>query len=54
MSQVRDGIAVAVVPNCGHLTPLEVPEAAIRALVGLRDVNAEDTEFVALLDGWQY
>ena len=43
MPRSESNAEVVVVQDCGHLIPLEAPEAAIRALVDLQDANAEET-----------
>ena len=49
MARSASKAEIVVVQDCGHLIPLEAPEAATRALVGLRalvelqDANAEQT-----------
>ena len=44
LAHAASNATVAVVPDCGHLIALEVPESAIRTLVDLQDVNVEETE----------
>ena len=49
MARSASKAEIVVVQDCGHLIPLEAPEAATRAVVGLRalvdlqDANAEET-----------